>query len=193
MCTSEVPARHIPKIAEIRSKHKTDITHITICEMLNNDDIKCLFLIPSQSSCFSYTILDRTVSGISRSESSPINTDNHRNKTLGKSPSDLFTFGTSNQTAGTRTNYSSLNNDSAFVRDAKSCPEGCIEKNCTTSSSTLFVTKRSHNFQVGLEMHEESVRSKRSFIVQGGHDSSSRMQTAFPRLPSAELWEALLQ
>ena len=154
--------------------------------------MESLFCIPSQSSCISYSALDRTVTDFFRSESSPINADHYRNKVLNKS--DLNTFKMSNQSA--ERFRSPLNDDSAFVRDAKSCPEGCIEENGTTSSnssSALFVTKRSHNFQVGLEMHEESVRSKRCSIVQGRQDATGRMQIHLHRLPSAELWEVLLQ
>ena len=161
-----------------------------MCDMLANDSMDSMFCIPSQSSCLSLAVLDQTVAEIFRSESSPTNPDKYRNKILDESAPDMFTSRMSNKSAE-RFHYS-LND--VFLRDEKCCTKGCTTKIGTKSStSTLFVTKRSHNFQVGLEMHEESVRSKRGSSLQGQQDADDRMNATFRRLPSAELWEALLQ
>lgn len=70
---------------------------------------------------------------------------------------------------------------SQFPRDSKSCPNELgieIHSKCADPKKSV---KHTHNFQMGLQIHEDSTtRTER------------KKSEVFDRLPSAELWHALL-
>ena len=132
--------------------------------MLDNDLHDCLFRIPSIDSSFSCCMKDMSAF-FSRSESAPVKAF-HR-------PCEPVAAHNEVEEAFSET----------LRRDSKSCPD-CFDRIIAQHSSSCTV-KRAHNFQMGLLLHEESVRAN-TCRKQDRRD-------IFDRLPSAELWAALLE
>ena len=149
--------------------------------MLDNESTESLLRIPSHSSDLACAMLELDGPIFARSESAPVCNDN----TCDTARPCLHVL---------RRHVSviqrSSSEDVPFRRGTRSCPDrpvGVVER-----KPARIMSKREHNFLVGLQLHRESFCIK-ACKVSRDQDYGLTCSTGFGQLPSAELWEALLQ
>lgn len=147
-----------------------------ICDMLDNSMVEPLLRIPSLDSPSAILMIELHIPAIARSESTPVKNDSQFQ----------LTRDCPNCVENTTCTSSKPNQ---FCRDAKSCPAGLASS--IKPAAAHFTSKRAHNFLVGLQLHQEGLRTK---ACKDSLDASDhRGKAGIHRLLSAELWDALLQ
>ena len=143
-------------------------------EMQNNEMVESLFHIPSldsESARFMIVVLI-----IARSESTPTSLDLCRPAT----PLNLFSDG---QVCLFKPCPSSQN---FTYNDVRSCCDDSVE--AVEQIPARVVSKRVHNFLVGLELHQDSVNTKACTYDPAQAAAACSSSTSFNQLPSAVLW-----
>ena len=143
-------------------------------EMLNNEMVESLFHIPSLDSESAHFMVDVPI--FARSESTPTRLDLCRPST----PLNLFSDGQ----VGLFKPCSSSQNFT--YNDARSCCDDSVE--AVEQIPARVVSKRVHNFLVGLELHQDSVNTKACINEPVQAAAARRSSTSYNQLPSAELW-----
>ena len=151
--------------------------------MLDNNTVESLLRIPSHSSDSACCMLELEKCIFARSESAPISNDDESGAarpcdSLVRRPISMIQPCSSSE-------------DAPFCKGARSCsdrPARVVER-----TPARMMSKRAHNFLVGLQLHQESARTK---VCNDNLDHEAGLpcrSTGFGRLPSSELWGTLVQ
>ena len=151
--------------------------------MLDNNTMQSLLRIPSHSSGPACPMLELDDFIFTRSGSAPISNEEDFNATRHSTQfvcRQLY-----------RNKPCSSREDAPFRRGASSCPDRKVQ--VIERKETRMRLKRAHNFLIGLQLHQETFCTK---VCPNSRDQAASLdcrRAGFELLPSAGLWEALLQ
>ena len=149
-----------------------------LSNMLDNGTVESLLRIPSHSSDSACSMLELDDPMFARSKSAPICKGD---KCRAARPGIPLVR-----------SMCSSSEDAPFCRGARSCPDRTVQL-VERTPTRMVSTKRAHNFLVGLQLHQESVRAMACRDSQNQAVWIPYTVSGFGWLLSGELWESLLQ